>query len=301
MKKIQISLSTKCNIHCTFCLKESLRKKFNFVENMDMDMDVVRKILGYGFEHIFICSNRGEALFHPQIDYILTYAKENNQTIIFSTNAFYKNVKWWSDLGKLFGPNDHVSFPLDGVGNETHNRHRGSDFYTVLRNIESYINAGGKATWKYIKFEHNQHQVELARQLAQEIGCNFDVMNSHTYNDDLKKPTDNKVWTSENIMGEKVCDGDYIPCDDKIYYATVKGILFPCCFLANIYAHEPVRRNHNERDLVKLFEEEQDLLNIKNNDIDYIIENSKFFKKALTKKSYLCKQICLKWTRNQLI
>jgi MoaA/NifB/PqqE/SkfB family radical SAM enzyme len=298
--KIQLSLSTKCNIHCPFCLKESLRKNFRFVENIDIDFDVIKKVLDHNFENISICSNRGEALFHPQIDDILLYAKEKGHKIRFSTNAFYKNSDWWKNLGKLFDKSDSVWFPLDGVGNKTHNMHRGSDFYTVLRNIESFINAGGIAVWKFIKFEHNQHQIELARELAKELGCRFDVMNSHTYNSVLKKPTDSKVWTNENIVEEEICSTDYIPCDDKKYYVSAKGILFPCCFLANIFAHDPLRERHREKDLVNLFNKEKELLDIRNNDIDYIISNSEFFKEALKKRSYLCKEVCLKWTRNQI-
>jgi MoaA/NifB/PqqE/SkfB family radical SAM enzyme len=267
-----------------------------------MDMDVVYKVLDHDIEHLAICSNRGEALFHPQIDDILKYAKGRDFIVDFSTNAFYKPVEWWANLGKLFDERDVVMFALDGVGNKTHNFHRGSDFYTVMRNIESFINAGGNAIWRFIKFEHNQHQVELAMQLANEIGCRFELMNSHTYNSVLRKPTDlkSKVWTQENIRNEKLEKNDYLPCEDQTYYVSVKGILFPCCFMANIFAHDPVRNHHYERGLVNIFNEEIELLKIKNNSIEYIVENSKFFKEALTKNSYICKQICLKWTRNML-
>lgn len=296
--KIQLSLSTKCNLHCRFCLKEVLFEKYGFVENIDMDLDIAKKIFDHDIEKIHICSNRGEALFHDKIDDIIMYAKEKGNKIDFVTHAFHKPRIWWVGLAKLFTIEDCVIFPLDGVGNKTHNIYRMSDFYTVLRNIEAFVNAGGNAIWRFIKFKHNQHQVELAEQLAENIGCRLIVINSHTYDSKLEKP-DTKVWTTENILDEEITSKDFIPCDDKQHYVNVKGILFPCCFIANVFGNKPLRDRHYEKDLVKLFEEEKELLKIENNDINYIIENSKFFKELISNKnSFVCKQVCLKWSRN---
>ena len=33
-----------------------------------------------------------------------------------------------------------------------------------------YIKAGGVARWEFLVFKHNQHQIEEARQLANELG-----------------------------------------------------------------------------------------------------------------------------------
>jgi len=301
--KIQISFSTRCNINCKFCLRKVLRDRYNYIENIDMEIEVAKKVLDQGVKKLFICGNKGEAIFHPQIDDILKYAKEKGIIIDFITNAYYKSPQWWADLAKLFiDIGDTVTFPLDGVGNKIHNRHRGSDFYTVLRNIESFINAGGNAIWKFIKFEHNQHQAELARTLSKEIGCyQFVLMNSHTYDSELREPTDGKVWTVKNITDEAVQECDYLPCEDKTYYVSTRGLLFPCCFIANIFSHKPMIDHHYERNFVKIFNDEKDLLDLRNNSIEYIVKNSEFFKQAYTKNSHICKQACLKWTRNMII
>jgi len=39
-----------------------------------------------------------------------------------------------------------------------------------MDNTQAFIRAGGKAQWNYIVFEHNEHQVELARQLSIDMG-----------------------------------------------------------------------------------------------------------------------------------
>jgi MoaA/NifB/PqqE/SkfB family radical SAM enzyme len=288
--KIQISLSTKCNIHCRFCLKEKLREDFGFVENIDMDTDLALKIVEYKCDKIQICSNRGEALVHPDLDMILRRAVDNNK-IDFVTNASLKNEKWWKDLGYLFGNRNSVIFPLDGVGNKSHKKHRQSDFYTVLRNIEAYVNAGGKAIWRYIVFEHNQHQIELAREISKNLGVDFNVMKSHTYDDVLRNPTEISQRKSNQL---------YFPCDNQEVYVNVKGYLFPCCFMANVFGNEPLRKRHHEKELVRLFEKEMVMLNLKNSSIEYITKNSKFFNKAMEKYSHICKNACYNWSVNQL-
>jgi len=32
---LQISLSTRCNINCKFCLKEVMKRRYDFVENTE--------------------------------------------------------------------------------------------------------------------------------------------------------------------------------------------------------------------------------------------------------------------------
>lgn len=301
--KIQISLSTKCNINCKFCLRRVLKEKFNFSENVDMDITIVKKMLEWkSLTKIFICGNKGEALFHPEIDNILKCIKKKGIIIDFTTNAYYKPTQWWSDLGKLFESRDVVTFFLDGIGNRVHQLHRGSDFYTVLKNIETFINSGGHAIWKFIRFKHNQHQVELGRELAKAIGCSdFILLNSHTYDSKLKEPTDSKlkVWTEKNIGDKEQTTSDYLPCENKTYYINTRGLIFPCCFIANTFSHKPMRIIHSEKQLVALFYKDMKLLDLRNNNIEYIVSNSKFFQECLKKTSLLCKSSCLKWTRNQ--
>jgi hypothetical protein len=41
---------------------------------------------------------------------------------------------------------------------------------TVIRNAQAFIDAGGRAQWNFIVFEHNQHQIELARRLSDDLG-----------------------------------------------------------------------------------------------------------------------------------
>lgn len=297
---LQLSLTTRCTANCKFCLRTTLKKYYNFYETIDMDIEIAKKIMDYPFDRIIVCANRGEALLHPNIDEILQYGKDQGRGIDFITNGFYKSESWWRNLAKnVFTPRDTVSFPLDGIGNEIHQKHRGTDFYIVLRNMEAFKNSGGNAFWKFIRFKHNQHQIQIAKDLARELGFPIYFMNSHTYTDGLEEPTDNeaKVWTSENIMEEKYSEDEFLHCKSNVRYASCKGILFPCCFIANVFSNRPYREKHPEKELVELYETEKHLLDLRTNEIEDI-GKTKFFKECFEHKTFLCQKDCLKYARN---
>ena len=74
-----------------------------------------------------------------------------------------------------------VFFSLDGVGNKSLQNYRvGADFYKILDNARAFIDTGGKAMWRMIKFKHNEHQIERAREIANEMGFwQFITVNSN--------------------------------------------------------------------------------------------------------------------------
>ena len=43
-------------------------------------------------------------------------------------------------------------------------------FSKIIKNATAFISNGGHAEWAFLKFKHNEHQVETARQLSVELG-----------------------------------------------------------------------------------------------------------------------------------
>ena len=62
-----------------------------------------------------------------------------------------------------------VFFGIDGIDQKSLERYRiGSNFKKVQENFRAFINAGGKATWQFIVFEHNEHLIKDAKGMAKE-------------------------------------------------------------------------------------------------------------------------------------
>jgi hypothetical protein len=153
-------------------------------------------------------------------------------------------------------PKDHVViFGIDGL-EDTHGVYRvGTDFKQILKNAKAFIDAGGIAEWVFIKFKHNEHQVDEAKALADSIGFQrFSVKNSSRFLTDdkfpvlkpngsidyyLEPPTENKIVFVTKDLVKKIdqwveeVDIDCYVLKNKELYIDAHRILWPCCFLAS--------------------------------------------------------------------
>ena len=51
---------------------------------------------------------------------------------------------------------------LDGLEDTNHIYRRYTDWSKIERNAKTFLNAGGKGSWVFIVFKHNEHQVDEA-------------------------------------------------------------------------------------------------------------------------------------------
>ena len=135
--------------------------------------------------------------------------------------------------------------------------------------MRAFINAGGRARWDFLIFEHNQHQVEQAETFANEIGFEkFTKKKSGRFissmtnkakeehqavnrkgeeTQTLTKPTEEKYTNRELAKTEQLVKQygsmmDYynkakISCkvatkEEKNIFITAEGLLMPCCWTA---------------------------------------------------------------------
>jgi MoaA/NifB/PqqE/SkfB family radical SAM enzyme len=152
-------------------------------------------------------------------------------------------------------PKNHVViFGIDGL-EDTHHIYRvGTTYENVTRNAKAFIDAGGIAEWVFIKFKHNEHQVDQARQRAKDLGfARFTVKNSTRFMEPkfavldiqgetqyyLEPPSDNQVILIDATMIGKFrswMDTAEIDCyvqGNREVYIDAHKNLFPCCFLAS--------------------------------------------------------------------
>ena len=75
------------------------------------------------------------------------------------------------NLAKVYGRMGAVIFSVDGLADTNHIYRQGVVWDNVESNMRAFIDAGGRARWDFLIFEHNQHQVEEAEALANKWGC----------------------------------------------------------------------------------------------------------------------------------
>lgn len=212
--KAHIEITDQCNARCPQCPRniilpksKNLREHPN-LKNSWITYDQFVKIFS-GHEddmnQVIFSGNFGDPVFNPDFEKILKHtidhlihkdkkivAKEHSPRgngilrghVKTCTNGGFRKPEWWAKLAKDTIPHtecyDNVMcFAIDGL-EDTHHLYRvNTRFDRVIENAKAWIGAGGKAEWQFIRFEHNIHQEQAARDLSKELGfAQFQVVDS---------------------------------------------------------------------------------------------------------------------------
>ena len=224
----------------------------------------VQTLLSAGFlkqiKHVLINGNHGDFITCKDGLKIIEYLHNSNPTmqIVISTNASGQ-PSIWEHLGKI--PRLKVMFRLDGL-EDTHSIYRRyTDYNLILENAKKFIAAGGNAEWAMIRFDHNKHQIDLAKDLSKQLGFKsfnvvdqgrnkmpvFDrrgdfVRNIGDFDLDIKDISvlinnrqhiiDNHVVWHDTVK-ENTQSADCIDCKIKQpqqIYIQSNGQIYPCCW-----------------------------------------------------------------------
>jgi hypothetical protein len=226
---------------------------------------------------------------------IAAHLKTSNQKIILGgeTNGAAQNRSWWHELGNYYRDGMMV-FALDGLA-DTHALHRvGTDFDTVVENMRAFTASGGRATWKFILFQHNEHQINPAEKLAEDSGCSqFVVVSSRDYNDTLRKPKTMDFKIKREIFRhykEESIEASCKPLTDGSLYIAADGTVHPCCFAHCMYITE---HNQQFRFILPLIEKYREEINFKTRPLEDILKGAYFQKVlALSKTNSYCRIKC---------
>jgi MoaA/NifB/PqqE/SkfB family radical SAM enzyme len=172
----QLEITTYCNAACPQCprnnsgsgvnpylpLKHLSRSSIDSAFTLDL-CDRLRQI--------FFCGSYGDPIMHPEFLQILRDFRKKSTTLwlYVHTNGSAHNMDYWQEMASIIGPYGQVDFNIDGLDDTNHLYRRNTNFDKIIANAQAFISNGGRAVWNFIVFEHNQHQVEAARQLSQSL------------------------------------------------------------------------------------------------------------------------------------
>lgn len=174
IRHLHLEISSECNAACPQCPRNfhGYPTNFGYVEH-SMTLAEAQQIFEPDFigrlTEILVNGNFGDLVMCPEAIDIMKYFRSHNATakISISTNGGARNKKFWQDLA---AERCEIHFCLDGL-EDTHSIYRRNTLYsTVITNAQTFIAAGGRAIWKFIVFDHNQHQIDQARALSQQMG-----------------------------------------------------------------------------------------------------------------------------------
>ncbi len=177
INRVSLELSNNCNALCPMCPRHLMGTVRKF-DKHEFSVEQFKKWFPVEFMHQIndwlYCGSRGDPIMCKDIVEIVEYTKESNPHcgIYMNTNGGARNAAFWTTLGKLLSTQyrDTVVFSIDGLEDTNHLYRRYVNWHHVMENARNFIDAGGQATWEFLVFEHNEHQLEEAEQLANRMG-----------------------------------------------------------------------------------------------------------------------------------
>lgn len=225
MNTIGIELSNQCNLKCEICARHFIPQK----EKHMLTPKQIEKIKFHEvktLKKINIVGFRGDALTNPHLLDILDILK-GDFSISIGTNGNFYDKNWWYKLPGHLPCQHSIYFALDGTDNETLNKYRkGSNYERVIGNVEAFIAGGGTAIWQMIKFKHNEHQFDEAKEIAERMGMNIIFLASTKYFPPYERPSTGllsdlefteanreKAWCRIQFGKIAISSmGEYLPC-----------------------------------------------------------------------------------------
>ena len=321
IRRVHLEISTRCNAACPECPRNF--RGVDIVDTYpvcDMSLDQAKQIFTVPFlqqlEQVLINGNYGDFITARDGLEIVEYfvAANPRLKIIISTNASGR-PHIWRQLGEL---GVEVQFRIDGLADTHHLYRQYTNFELILENALKFIQAGGRAVWAMIKFDHNKHQISQAEILSKSMGFKrFELVDagrdttvvftrdkrlSHMIGN-YQGPTDYDLLYDQ--YQQYISDPDVtlkkvqiqertINCyskQNREIYVSANGEIYPCCWLG----FYPLSKQGNPstfqlRPLIK-----------ENNALEYGIEHaiawfnqieSTWGKTVLDGKIYTCNETC---------
>lgn len=173
----QLEITSYCNAACPQCPRNNHGIGINpHMPLRHLDAAVIANTfdpqLCLRLRQIFFCGSYGDPIMHPELlDILADLRNKNSQLWLYlHTNGGVHDAGWWRELASILGTQGRVDFGIDGIGDTLSVYRRNVRYDSVIRNAQAFIDAGGRAQWNFIVFEHNQHEIDAARQLSADMG-----------------------------------------------------------------------------------------------------------------------------------
>lgn len=308
---LNIEVSSICNAKCPFCSRsKKVRSYDNYLIHL-ADFKLLPKSMLRHLEWIAFGGNFGDLATNKDMPKMAEYAKQLNHKVQLhgDSNGSLQKASWWHELG-LHYQDGFMVFSLDGL-DDTHAIHRrGTDFKTIVKNVRAFAGAGGVAHWKFILFEHNEHQIHQAEKIAERAGCTrFFVVSSREYNGEWRRPKTmqfdlkNEIYT--RYQKQILSDNEFAKCkpvSNRSIYIAADGTVHPCCLAHCMYIteYEP-----SFKFAARLIKDHSGRINFKTRPLEKIIQGEYFEKMfKISKTNSYCISRCNKYKKeaqNELI
>jgi MoaA/NifB/PqqE/SkfB family radical SAM enzyme len=305
---LDIELTSFCNIECKGCFRVISKHADKILNKEYIDIDTIRerfqKSMFPSIKIINFCGSVDEPTSHPQFFDIIKHFADWGAHINIATNGSLRTTKWWTELAGILPSSHAVTWGIDGSDELSEVYRQGSNFTKVEQNYRAFNAAGGRSNWQFIVFEHNEHQLEEAKQKASDEGFkNFKTIISH------RKDTKGDVKAAKTEKIDNAVEIPYVSCkygNQKRIFINHTGNVIPCCHLNSKMMEYNVTGIHKDEFETLLDENDyKNTINLENASIEDAI-NSRVWKGIIDSWDSdnpvpRCMQVCKQMKRDTFI
>jgi molybdenum cofactor biosynthesis enzyme MoaA len=233
LKVLHLEPTDVCQAACPACARET-NSSFDKNKQHHLTVDQILSIVTVNdiknLDKMFMCGNYGDPAAGKYTMDIYRYFRSVNPgiTLGMNTNGAIRSTAWWHDIGQLFSNTyDYVVFSIDGLYDTNHLYRVNVEWNKLIENAQAFIAAGGSAHWDMLVYKHNQHQVDLASDLAKKLGFKWfrAKVSKRPLIKNLQYPTN---WNRDNAICRTI---DCHAVKEKSIFIDAQGRKNPCCWI----------------------------------------------------------------------
>ena len=176
VRSVHIELTTNCNARCPMCMRNYRGSEFNSgyplceLGLLDFKKILPPSLLPQLTKGVSFNGNLGDFASAKHALQIVEYLVEHQVKVNINTNGSLRNSSWWRRLAL---PGVQIGFAIDGLAG-THELYRlDTVWQRIIDHAQAFIDAGGHAIWRFVPFDHNRHQEEECKTLANKMGFKY--------------------------------------------------------------------------------------------------------------------------------
>ena len=180
-----IDISNKCILQCIYCQRQTAfngkpRGREKVKASQDMSFSDFKKVIK-SFRGINLCGQLSDPIYHPQLLDYLQYASDHGKRINIHTNGSGKKKSFWQQAFSIKQP-IKWTFGIDGLDQNTCNLHRiGQNFHQSFKAMLLGSKSHHQIIWQFIPFQHNEHQIDRAKDIARKHNIRFLTLKSNRW------------------------------------------------------------------------------------------------------------------------
>ncbi len=241
-----IDICNVCNLRCPLCpTGNTTIARTQAMLSFEQYKALFDKIKEYAL--VVSLYNHGEPLLNPDVFSIIEHTLQNRVGTNISSNFNWPHPVDINDFVR--SGLDYVTVSLDGVTQETYEQYRvRGDVAEVFENMKRLLSAKKAlksktpfVEWQFIVFKHNEHEIDKARKLAEEIGVDLlRFVSPGVPPEDMHDLQIQEKWMPENPLywerNPKIVEEQGYVFDKPCFYLYRSMFIYPgggvtpCCF-----------------------------------------------------------------------